>query len=266
MQTRRAGRRESLDTTCGPDSLASRVYARSARDVSSRASADRLRSGASLSTARLLYVEASPRGAQSFSARVAAAFLQGFLEKNPGALIDCMYLFETPLPEFDHEAAEWITQHALEDTARRKAAALDAKWTPLVQEIDRLTMADKVVISSAMWNLSVPYKLKQYIDIVVQPGLTIFSDKNGKRWGAMQGKRLQLILASGGNSTVRAVNEGSASFLDFHSLYLEQVGKLLGFTEVQTLMIRPTVNGTHEDIDVMLKEKLAEAYAVGADF
>ena len=40
----------------------------------------------------------------------------------------------------------------------------------------RLALADRVLISTPMWNFSIPYKLKQWFDIIVQPGLTFRFD------------------------------------------------------------------------------------------
>ena len=36
----------------------------------------------------------------------------------------------------------------------------------------RFALADRVLISTPMWNFGIPYKLKQWIDVITQPGLT----------------------------------------------------------------------------------------------
>ena len=43
----------------------------------------------------------------------------------------------------------------------------------------RFSLADRVLISSPMWNFGVPYKLKQWFDLIVQPGLT-FTFQSGR--------------------------------------------------------------------------------------
>ena len=40
----------------------------------------------------------------------------------------------------------------------------------------RFALADRVLISTPMWNFSIPYKLKQWIDVITQPGLTFRFD------------------------------------------------------------------------------------------
>ena len=36
----------------------------------------------------------------------------------------------------------------------------------------RLDLAERVLISTPMWNFGIPYKLKHWLDIINQPGLT----------------------------------------------------------------------------------------------
>ena len=56
----------------------------------------------------------------------------------------------------------------------------------------RLAQADRVLISTPMWNFGIPYKLKQWFDLIVQPGITFRFDpakrlpaaarRTGQRW------------------------------------------------------------------------------------
>ena len=43
-------------------------------------------------------------------------------------------------------------------------------FQPIRELAEELNNNNILVISTPMWNLTVPYVLKQYIDIVVQPG------------------------------------------------------------------------------------------------
>ena len=45
-----------------------------------------------------------------------------------------------------------------------------ALFGPVKAMAEELNENDVLVISTPMWNMSVPYNLKQYIDIVIQPG------------------------------------------------------------------------------------------------
>jgi len=54
---------------------------------------------------KVLYIKASPRGAESKSAAVADAWVEAFSAKNPGAEIDLLDLATEKLPEFDGNKA-----------------------------------------------------------------------------------------------------------------------------------------------------------------
>ena len=46
-------------------------------------------------------------------------------------------------------------------------------FQPIHSLADELNSNNILVISTPMWNLTVPYVLKQYIDMVIQPGKII---------------------------------------------------------------------------------------------
>lgn len=47
--------------------------------------------------------------------------------------------------------------------------------------IEQFTAADKYLFSLPMWNFGIPYKLKHYIDVIVQPGYTFSFTKKDTR-------------------------------------------------------------------------------------
>ena len=58
--------------------------------------------------------------------------------------------------------------------------------------------ADKYLVSLPMWNFSIPYKLKQYIDLLVHRGLTFSFTPEGGYKGLVTGKPLVAVYARGG--------------------------------------------------------------------
>jgi FMN-dependent NADH-azoreductase len=110
---------------------------------------------------KILHLNASPRGPHSSSQRLAEAFLA---QVGAGAEVETVKLFDAAMPAFAQAGAEGklkvMAGMAPEDGEQ---AVLDAAQ-PL---IDQLKGADKVVVSTGMWNFSVPYPLKHYIDLVV---------------------------------------------------------------------------------------------------
>ncbi len=88
-----------------------------------------------------------------------------------------------------------------------------------------------------MWNLSLPYRLKQYVDIVVQPGLTFSLDPEKGYTGLVTGRPVQLLLASGGEDPVGSPGAGWA----YQKPYLEMIFGLVGFTDIRTLRVEGTL-------------------------
>ena len=61
----------------------------------------------------------------------------------------------------------------------------------------RLSLADRVLISTPMWNFSIPYKLKQWFDVIIQPGLAFRFDPAQGYLPLLEDRPTVVILASG---------------------------------------------------------------------
>lgn len=183
---------------------------------------------------KILHIQASPMGDLSFSIQVARVFLDKYLAANPQDNVEELDLWKTDLPDFDFIAAsgKYKTMRGL-DHSQEEARA----WNRVIQIIDQFKSADKVVISTGMWNFSIPYRLKHYIDIVVQPGLTFSYDPEKGYSGLVTGKPLQLILASGGEYPAGTPMAG----FDFQKPYLESVLGLIGFIDIRFLRVEGTL-------------------------
>jgi FMN-dependent NADH-azoreductase len=202
--------------------------------------------------ARVLHVQASPRGAESFSRRAAEQFIEAYLESHPGAEIDVLDVFADALPRFDAPAAKakysvLAGQEPADDAARA--------WKAVIDVVDRLKAADLVLISSAMWNFSIPYRLKQWVDVIVQPALSFsYSPQEGYK-GLITGKPAVLILARGGDYSP---GSGYEAF-DFQKPYLESILGLIGFESIRTIIVQPTLQGGPDVGRQKLDRALAEA-------
>jgi len=182
---------------------------------------------------KVLHLESSPRGDRSASITVAKTFLDAYKTAHPGDEIETLDLWHTAIPEFDGSTieAKYAVMHGQKFTPEQEAA-----WKTVVKIADHFKSADKYVISLPMWNFGIPYKLKQYIDVIAQPGLT-FSFTPGVGYkGLVTGKPLVLILARGG-----AYGPGSgAEGYDAQSTYMKQIAGFLGFTDVKEILVEPT--------------------------
>lgn len=183
---------------------------------------------------KLLYVKGSPRGASSQSTKVAEATLAAYRKKNPGATIDEIDLWQTPLPEFDGDRAAakmtFFGEGKLDGV--RKTA-----WDEIVTITNRFTSATDYLFTVPMWNGGIPYRLKLYIDIITQPGLLFGFDPAAGYSGLLKGKRATVIYTSG----VYAPGVPPAFGTDHHSTYFDDWLRLVGVTDISTVRFQPTL-------------------------
>lgn len=183
---------------------------------------------------RLLYIESSPRKQRSASITVARQFLDAYREKNPHATVETLDLWEAKLPPFDGAALE--AKFAILSGEPVTPSQREA-WRAIERIADHFKSADKYVLSVPMWNFSIPYVLKHYIDLLVQPGLTVsFTHDEGFK-GLVTGKPALTILARGASY---AAGSPLANW-DQQSEYLRNVLGFIGFTDIKSILVEPTV-------------------------
>jgi FMN-dependent NADH-azoreductase len=181
---------------------------------------------------KLLYIKASPMKEWSYSAAVADAFVEAYKTSHPKDEVKVLDLYSAKLPEFDFVAAsgKYKIMHGKTHSAEEKAA-----WQKVVAVIEEFKNADKYVMAVPMWNFSIPYRLKQYIDIIVQPGLTFTVDSAGNYKGLVTGKPVFVSYARGGE-----YSSGGEAF-DMQKKYLELILGFIGLTDVRSVVVEPTL-------------------------
>jgi FMN-dependent NADH-azoreductase len=198
---------------------------------------------------KLLYIQASPRIERSFSIAVAEAFVSAYKQSNPKDEVVAMNLFKKDLPAFDGLAvqAKYTILHGLKHTPEELAA-----WKKVEELIGEFKSADKYVLAVPMWNFGIPYRLKQYLDIIVQPGYTFsFSPQEGYK-GLVLGKPVFVAYSRGG-----AYPKGSAEeAFDLQTKYFQLALGFIGFTDIRTLIVEPTLASPD-----VAKQRRAEAIA-----
>jgi len=181
---------------------------------------------------KLFHLRCSPRDG-SESAAGAGAFLTPFRQARPGWDIDTMDIWREPLPEFTGDALEAkyarLGGRGFSDAQRDAFAGVERMAT-------RFAAADRVLISTPMWNFGIPYKLKQWFDLIVQPGLTFRFDPAQGYLPLLKDRPTIVILASG-SDFVTGMNRGR---IDMASPYLREILRFIGVTDVRFALIGPT--------------------------
>src|ERR1700687_5195875 len=183
---------------------------------------------------KLLFLQGSPRNGESQSVQLAQAYLEALCSLNPDLEVDTLELWDTDLPAFDGDkAAAKMTILAGEQHTETQRTA----WSEILAIADRFIAADRYLIASPMWNSGIPYRLKQYIDLIHQPGVLWTLDPDPGYPGLLKDKHATLALTSGVYSQGVAPEFGVVH----HSPYLRAWLTQAGATEIDEIRFQPTM-------------------------
>ena len=181
---------------------------------------------------RLLHLSASPRGAASESLAIARTFLDAYVETHPDDQVETFDLWDGTLPEFGPAAAAAkMAVFAGVDPQDEQALA----WTRARATFERFDAADRYLFSVPMWNAGVPYILKQFIDVVSQPGMIFSFDPEAGYTGLLAGKKAAVVYTS----AVYGPGRGPAFGRDFQQPYLEDWLRWAGIGDITAISFRP---------------------------
>ena len=208
---------------------------------------------------KLLYIQASPRVARSHSIAVADAFVKSYRQSHPADKVVSFNLFTKDLPAFDEAAAnaKYKIMHG-QPHSKEEAQA----WKSVETLIQQFKSADKYVFTVPMWNFGVPYRLKQYLDVILQPSYTFsFSPTEGYK-GLVTGKPALAIYARGGE-----YGDGPASAgYDFQKRYMELTLGFMGFKDVKSIIVEPTLAGGPQAAQAKRSAAIAKAIELAKGF
>lgn len=181
---------------------------------------------------RVLHIIATPRATESNTLRVSDAFLERLRDRLPALEVDTFDLFTEPMP--DLAGANTASKYALS-----RGEHLDPshahEWQRVEAMIEQFLAADVRLISSPMWNFSIPYKLKHYIDVIVQPGYLYAYNELGVPVGLATEKPTVCITSRGGDYSPG----GPMSAFDLQEVYLRSVFGFVGITEMTFVNAQP---------------------------
>ncbi len=197
----------------------------------------------------VLHIEASPKGAYSVSGAIAEGFLAAYRDTNPQDEVRKLNVFEEDLPEFSavQAAAKFAPIYGRARTEEETTA-----WDRVVGEIRKFDEADKIVLSCPMWNYSIPYPLKQYIDTLIQPLETFSYDlEKMAHVGLLRNRPLQLILTR--SSTP------AGAYNDFQLPYLQYIFSSMGINDMRVITAGQTTKATEEERTAYIQKYVTEA-------
>jgi len=206
---------------------------------------------------KLLHIIATPRGNESSTLKVSQAFLEEFSKKYPGCVIDELNVATVKLPELAMEevSGKYMLLSGKELSGKPKEA-----WKKIEAEIARFLAADAFLVSTPMWNFSIPYTLKHYIDVIVQPKYLFRYTASGVE-GLAQNKKMVVAASRGGDYGPGSPSQAS----DLQEPYLRTVFGFAGITDITFLIAQP-MNMGPELAEKKLQEAILKARQAARNF
>jgi FMN-dependent NADH-azoreductase len=170
----------------------------------------------------LLKIDVSPRGDYSVSRKLGQTFAEEWQKTHQGTIV-VRDLMKTSLPFVD---LPWIAgaysspdQHTPEQAAALKVSD---------ELIAELFAADEILITTPMYNFSIPAALKAWIDHIVRIGKTFTPSYQG----LVTGKKATVLIAAGSEYGPGSHSES----LNHETPYLKLVLGFIGITDVNVIL------------------------------
>lgn len=204
---------------------------------------------------RLLHIIASPRQEESNTLQVSKAFLEAFKAKHPDFAIDELNLSTEDLPDLNMKRVDG--KYVLLD-GKDLFGELKEAWEGILFHINRFLSADIYLICSPMWNFHVPYRLKQYIDVIVQPRYLFRYKESGEVEGLVKGKKMVVVSTRGGNYDSKEM----VAF-DLQEPYFRAIFGYVGITDISFIKAEPMGRGKELKVQKIAEAKEAAKRLVG---
>jgi FMN-dependent NADH-azoreductase len=213
---------------------------------------------------KLLHVVASPRGSGSRTLGISNAFLDQLQLKCPETQVQTRDLFAVDLPPVDGQNMD--SKYRLM-VGRPIDPGHAGSWAHIEALIAEFLEADVYLVTAPMWNFSIPYVLKYYIDAIVQPRYLFAYDEHGVPVGLVHGKKMVCITTRGGDYSVGS----PMNAYDAQESYLRQIFGFVGITDLQCIHAQPMDQAPGSRASALedstraaclLADELAEAYTL----
>jgi len=165
---------------------------------------------------KVLYIKASPKPKdESASHRIAEVFIEEYIKNNPKDDVVELNLHDKGCRHIDYEI--------LCDSFERKGV--------MVETANEFIKYDKYIISSPMWNLSIPAILKAYIDLITVKGITFKYSKLGLPIGLAKGKKTVYLGSRGGGYPF------PLSLIAFDMRYIKYIFRFIGIKNFKSFIL-----------------------------
>lgn len=181
----------------------------------------------------ILRICCSPQGLASESYRLSERIIQRLQANQPGGKLDVIDVDATRLPHADSDYAAALSSPADPLDGQLELGTLKES----ARQIQLLTDASHLVLSTPMHNFTVPSSLKVWLDHVVRVRSTFRITAEGKR-GLLANRPVYVAISSGGGFS--GDNAGQPDFL---TPYLRHVLATIGLHQITFISVEGTARG-----------------------
>jgi FMN-dependent NADH-azoreductase len=174
-----------------------------------------------MSTKKILQLNSSIMGEQSFSKKLGNAIVEKIIENYPESIVDQLDLVQSNIP---HLTPETLT--AMFTPQEKQTEETKQKLTLSDKLVKQLFDADIIVIGAPLINRTIHSSLKAWIDHITRRGITFGYSKEGLPIGLVTGKKIYVAMSSGG---IYTDEHGKTN--DFVAPYLKSFLGFLGMTD-----------------------------------
>lgn len=194
----------------------------------------------------LLHIIATPRESGSHTLRISNAFLETLQAEHPDVRIHTLNLFTEDLPAVAGDNIESKYTLMMGQPIDRRHAE---SWQHIERYIEQFLAADVYLITVPMWNFSIPYALKYYIDAIVQPGYLFTYNESYEPVGLCTDKKMICITSRGADYSAGSPLHAH----DHQESYLRSIFSFVGITDIEFIHAQPM------DVNLELREAAVAA-------
>src|SRR6187402_564691 len=175
-----------------------------------------------ISQNKILQLNSSIMGEQSYSRKLGNAIIEKIQEKYPESTVEHLDLVESNIPHLTPETFQAMLAPLENQTEETKQ-----KLNLSDKLVKQLFNADIIVIGAPLINRTIHSSLKAWIDHITRRGITFGYSKEGLPIGFVSGKKIYVAMSSGG---IYTDEHGRAN--DFVAPYLQSFLGALGMTDL----------------------------------
>lgn len=194
---------------------------------------------------KLLHIIATPRAEESRTLKVSASFLETFTRSHPKWIVEELNLSKEELPNLTVKRVDgkYILLSGKDLSGQFRTA-----WQAIIRHIEIFLSANAYLLSTPMWNFSIPYSLKHYLDIIVQPKYLFQYTATGVE-GLVKNRKMMIITSRGGD-----YSSPVSCFLDHQEPYLRAIFGFVGIKDIEFINAQPMDMG-----ELLQAQKIQEA-------